>query len=104
MEDKVNMDSLVTILSSLEDEGYKTQFKATDQGLESLSTFKLYQPAEIKISHFFRFEGESDPEDSAIVYAIETSSGEMGTLVDSFGPYSDPLVDHFIENIKEIHK
>ncbi len=104
MDDKINMDSLVTILNSLESEGYKTQFKATAKGLESLSTFKLYQPAEIKILHFFRFEGESDPEDSAIVYAIETSSGERGTLVDSFGAYSDPMVDHFMENVKEIHK
>lgn len=104
MEDKINMDSLVTILNSLEAEGYKTQFKATDKGLESLSTFKLFQPAETKILHFFRFEGESDPEDSAIVYAIETNGGEKGTLVDSFGPYSDPLVGHFIDKVKEIHK
>ncbi|TAH38342.1 MAG: hypothetical protein EYC69_14390 [Bacteroidetes bacterium] len=104
MEDKVNMDSLVTILRSIESEGYKSQFKATDHGLKSLSTFKIFQPDEVKIKHFFRFEGESDPEDSAIVFAIETKDGERGTLIDSFGPYSEPLIDRFIEKVKEIQK
>jgi len=91
-------------LADLTKSGYTTQFKATDKGLCSMTTQKNFKPAQIEIKHFYRFEGESDPDDSSIVYAIETKTGEKGTLVDSYGMYSDPLVSKFIKEVEEIKK
>ena len=54
--------------------------------------------------NFFRFEGTSSPEDNAILYVIETSDGEKGTLVDAYGMYSDPYVDRFIKNVEDVNK
>jgi hypothetical protein len=54
--------------------------------------------------HFYRFEGESNPSDSSIVYALESSDGEKGTLVDGYGTSSDTHVTHFMQQVKEIHK
>ena len=103
-KDKTNMDSLVTILKTLDQDGYTSQFKAIESGLQSLKTLKVFQASDVKVDHFYRFEGESDPEDSAIAYAIQTSDGEKGTLIDSFGPYADSLVTQFMQKVKEIHK
>jgi hypothetical protein len=46
-----------------------------------------------------RFEGISDPDDMAIVYALEARSGIRGTLVDAFGVYSDPRVGALMRQV-----
>ena len=102
--DKEDMSSMVSVLQKLTESGFTTQFKATDKGLISLETQKNFKPAQVEIKHFYRFEGESSSDDSSIVYAIETKTGEKGTLVDSYGAYSDPLVAKFIKEVEEINK
>ena len=98
------MKTLSACLNSLLAAGFETQFKAIKRGLKSLSTEKVYHPEDIKISSFYRFEGESDPADNSIVYAIETHTGEKGTLTDAYGPYSDVNVAKFIMDVEEIKK
>jgi len=98
------MSTMVSILDVLAENGYTTQFKAGEGVLLSLMTDKEFKPNEVKINHFYRFEGESNPDDSSIVYAIETTSGEKGTLIDSYGAYSDQLVNAFIKEVESIHK
>lgn len=102
--EKINMESLVTVLSSMTLSKFITQFKIIDQGLISLTTQKIYQPYHIKVAHFYRFEGESNPDDNAILYAIETNEGEKGTIVDAYGIYNDSLVTNFMKQIQAIHK
>jgi len=102
--EKVDMQSLVSILGSLTALGFETQFKATEQGLLSLATQKAFQSGEVKVVHFYRFEGESNPADSSIVYAIETNDGEKGTLVDGYGTSSDSQVTDFMQKVEEMHK
>jgi hypothetical protein len=41
----------------------------------------------------------SDPDDMAIVYAIESGSGVRGTLVDAFGVYASPAVADVLARI-----
>jgi len=98
------MSTMVSILDVLEGNGYTTQFKVTSKGIVSMATNKTYQANEIEINHFYRFEGESNPDDSSIVYAIETKDGVKGTLIDSYGAYSDPEIANFIKKVKSIHK
>lgn len=101
---KVNMESLVSVLSSLTVSEFVTQFKVTKQGLVSMTTQKTFQPAEIEILHFYRFEGESNPSDNAILYAIETNDGEKGTIIDAYGIYNDLLITNFMKLVDKIHK
>ena len=98
------MKTLSEIITKLTQKGYDVQFKVTDEGLLSLSSDKMYTPEHVKICNFYRFEGESNPEDNAILYAIETRDGEKGTLVDGYGATSDELIDHFIKQVEEIEK
>src|SRR5688572_33463585 len=103
-DQKDEMSSMVTVLSKLTKSGYTTQFKPDKKGLCSMTTNKNYKPKDVKIEHFYRFEGESDPADSSIVYAIETNSGEKGTLIDSYGAQSDPLLEAFLKEVQSIQK
>src|SRR5687768_7218348 len=102
--EKVNMSTMVTIVESLAGNGYRTQFKVTDEGFTSLDTHELYSADQVKINNFYRFEGESNPDDSSILSAIETNAGIKGTLIDSYGAYSDPLINSFIQDVESIHK
>ena len=47
-----------------------------------------------------RFEGESDPGDLAIVYAVECDDGSKGCLIDAYGVYADKEVGSFLQKIK----
>ena len=98
-----DLKSMVTCLNILVKKGYDTDFKVNDKGLRSLKTDKIYQPNEVKIINFFRFEGASDPADNSILYAIEAGE-EKGTLVDAFGPYADTKVTNFMQQVEDINK
>lgn len=98
------MKSLATCLNRMITEGYAEDFKVTDQGLESLNRHNQYKPEEIQIVNFFRFEGESDPDDNAILYVIETNDGTKGTLVDAYGVYNDANVTRFMKDVETIQK
>jgi hypothetical protein len=102
---KENMTTMTGIMNKLQSEGYTESFVASEKGIEAPSKQKFYIPSEVKIDNFYRFEGESDPADNAIVYALETNDGLRGTLVDSYGgAYANPQVSKFITEVEEIHK
>lgn len=103
-EEKVNMESLVSVLGSSVLAQFITQFNITNLGLISLTTQKVYQPNQVRVLHFYRFEGESNPDDNAILYAIETNEDEKGTIIDAYGMYNDSLVTNFMKRVQEMKK
>lgn len=102
--EKKNLNTMVDCVNSLVRQGFDEDFKAREAGLESLASHTIYKPGEVKILNFYRFEGESDPADNSILYAIETSDGKRGTLVDAYGPYADSKVTKFVHQVEEIQK
>jgi len=99
------MKSLTTCLSRMVKDGYTEDFKVTEEGgLKAIQHHKSYNPAEIQVVNFFRFEGESDPDDNAILYVIETADGTKGTLVDAYGVYNDSKLSRFMQDVESIQK
>lgn len=98
------METLVSVLKKVESMGYLGAFRITDAGLHVEQTGHEFQPNEVEIDHFYRFEGESSQDDEAILYAITTSSGEKGTLIDAYGASGDSTVGAFIRQVKTISK
>ncbi len=98
------MKTLVATINHLIQKGYTEDYKVSEKGLKSLKTGRIYQPSDVKVVDFHRFEGTSDPADESILYAIETIDGSKGTLVDAFGPSSDTLVTSFMQKVEEISK
>jgi hypothetical protein len=98
------MKSLATCLNRMIADGYTEDFKITDGGLEALNQQQLYQPENVQVVNFFRFEGMSDPDDNAVLYVIETTDGVKGILIDAYGIYNDPRISQFMKEVEHIHK
>jgi hypothetical protein len=98
------MRTLSSVLNKKIQDGYTENFKVTEEGLQSLETEKIYNPEEVHIINFFRFEGSSDPSESAILYVIETDDGAKGTIMDAYGMYADLNIDKFIKQVEDISK
>lgn len=66
-----------------DEEGYIYDFNSLDEhiksGKEEINT------DDFEVDRTIRFEGMSNPDDNAILYAITTSDGKKGTLVDGYG-------------------
>ena len=98
------MTNLESCLRKLESKGYTDSYRVEGGRLASLSDPKMkYKAKDVVAANFFRFEGITDPEDMSILYAIETSDGRKGTLVDAYGMYSDAETGDFMKEV-EIHK
>lgn len=104
--DKVTeMNSLSMVMSKAVKNGYTEQFKVGSRGFHTAEEgSKTYAPEEISVINFYRFEGESDPGDNSILYVVETADGKKGTLVDAYGPYADPKVTAFMQQVEDIQK
>jgi len=98
------LKTMVECLTKMIADGYKEDFTVKNNLLESLTTGKLYKPEDTKIVNFFRFEGQTDPDDDAILYVIETRDGSKGTLVDGYGPSADAVKTQFIVSVENIQK
>src|SRR5262245_27863546 len=93
---------VMTLARAIEDlarQGYTEQFYVADGRLRSAKRAAALSTDDAVIRQHRRFEGVSDPDDMAIVYAIETAGGVRGTLVDAFGVYADPNVGAVIARI-----
>jgi hypothetical protein len=108
MEQVSNTDDMKTMsqcVNKLVGDGYTEDFKIDEKGrLFSPSANKSYKADKVHILNFFRFEGASDPDDNAILYAIQTDDGTKGTLTDAYGTYADPNVSKFIKQVEDMSK
>lgn len=94
------MTDLQKCLTKLEEKGYNDQFRVEKKYLQSLTDKKKkYKPKDVKAANFYRFEGTSNPDDMSILYAIETSDGRKGTLIDAYGMYSDDDTGAFMQDV-----
>ena len=48
----------------------------------------------------YRFEGMSDPDDNAVVYALEAADGTKGVIVDAYGTYAQNLDFELAEKLR----
>ncbi len=91
------MTTLSEILDKLKSEGYTVDFNLKNNCLECAENSLQVHPEDFKVDRVFRFEGDSNPEDEAIVYAISSEKhGLKGTLVNSYGTYADDLTEELI--------
>ena len=87
-------------LNTLKEEGYVLDFNLKPDCIECKAPDMQLYPADFVIEKFYRFEGASDPDDSAIVYAISSKDGLKGTLIDAYGIYADSLTTEMIRKLK----
>ena len=72
-----------------------------EDGLPSMD--ERFGPEDFEITEVYRFEGNSDPADEAVVYGIESNKGHKGILVNGYGPSSDPMSSEMAKKLS-IHQ
>jgi hypothetical protein len=96
----VNQYGTVTeALADLARRGFIANFEYLDGALTAVDSGRTFGAEELTIVEHHRFEGASDPEDMAVVYAIESRDGVRGVVVDAFGVYADPELGEFLRTV-----
>ncbi|MBT2561910.1 phosphoribosylpyrophosphate synthetase [Pedobacter sp. ISL-68] len=90
-------DTITDALTDLDSRGYNLDFNLTAESLACKSVNLLLKPEEFEIEEVYRFEGMTDPADSAVVYAI---SSNVGILVDGYGVYAENISPELLNKLK----
>ena len=98
-----NYDTLTEAVNGLRQRGYTLDFNLESDRIRCQKTPLSLLPDEFEIMEFYRFEGNSDPADESVIYAIESHHGQKGLLVNGFGVSSDGLDDKMVEKLKFRH-
>jgi hypothetical protein len=99
MPEAIEVPTLAGTMDELAGRGFTEHFILANGSLRAADSGKVFPAEEVLIAEYHRFEGASDPDDMAILYAIQTRSGLRGTLVDAFGVYADPGVGAFMRKV-----
>ena len=65
------MGTLTEVLSDLKDLGWDNEFKVIEKNKIEINGI-IYKAKEIELIKTYRFEGNSNPSDQAIIYVIKT--------------------------------
>jgi hypothetical protein len=85
------METLVEAIARLEARGFRDSFEPVTGGLRALSAGREFAPEALVVEEVVRFEGESDPSEQAILFALRTPAGDVrGTFVAGYGVLTDP--------------
>jgi len=78
--------SLADVVNRFIARGYTDDFRAEHEGLRAIKASCTHAPENLIIDDVARFEGASDPDDEAIVFALRCKvHGSKGTYVTSYG-------------------
>jgi len=87
------LESMQDALARLEAAGFVDEFRAQDGGLRHMeeggqhARDDVMPPEQLLVREVVRFEGASDPDEQAAVFALECPScGIKGTYTVAFGP------------------
>ena len=73
--------SVSKALDELKEKGYTYDFNIHEEEI-------VKKPKQHEIIHIYRYEGNSNPDDEAIVYGIKSESGVKGVFVSGFSANS----------------
>jgi len=96
------MTTYSQVLNLLPAKGYGKELNIKRAGASFDDSETIYHPEQLKIVKVYRFEGESDPADMAVIYLLHSDTDEKGFLLNAYGTYSDednPYYDEFIKRV-----
>lgn len=92
METKYHYASVLKALEDLKNLGFVIDFNLQEVAIQN-------NPDDYEIVHIYRYEGDSNPDDEAIVYGIKTKSGEKGVFVAGFSANSESEAEQVLRAI-----
>jgi hypothetical protein len=76
-------DTVTEAVNGLKQRGYALDFNLAENCI--ICHGDQFDVKDFEIVEVHRFEGNSDPSDEAVVYAIESTTGMKGVLVSGYG-------------------
>ncbi len=99
-----NLKPMTELMKEFRDKGYVYDFIMKNKKFLNSSTKKEYRPEDISIEEEYRFEGDSNPDDMAILYVIQTTQGEKGLAVNGYGVSADSDMDDFLMRAEDMKR
>ncbi|MDB5202824.1 MAG: phosphoribosylpyrophosphate synthetase [Ferruginibacter sp.] len=93
-------DTVVAALNGLREKGYTLDFNIAFDKLQCVQNNECLNPAEFEIVEVHRFEGNTNPDDEDVVYAVSSHDGKLkGVVTSAFGMYADPIDTEMIRKL-----
>jgi hypothetical protein len=104
MDDKQGrMTPMVSVIEDLRDAGYTIEFFVRDGKLHDREG-KQFEPSQMKIENEYRFEGETDPGNMNILYAVSDQGGAKGYISNAYGTYADTDTNDIMKKMNDVTK
>ena len=97
----ISYDTVSEAVNDLKKRGFDVDFNLQENCL--VCHDDKFNVEDFEITEVYRFEGNTDPSDEAIVYAIESKTGKKGVLVNGYGISAD-VMDAEMAKKLTIHK
>jgi hypothetical protein len=99
------MQTISEALRELEEAGFRDSFRAERGGLWALAAQRFFAPESLVVVEVRRFEGESDPDEMAILFALRSPSGDVrGTFTSEYGAkLADPESAEALRRLSQAH-
>ena len=94
-------DTVTEALAGLKKRGFDLDFNLQENCL--VCQGNRFDVNDFEIVETYRFEGNTDPSDEAIVYAIKSKKGEKGVLVNGYGISADAMSSDMVKKLR-IHE
>lgn len=99
-----NYETVVDAINGLKDRGYVLDFNIAFDKITCSQDGSCLNPAEFEIMETYRFEGETNPSDEDVVYAIESKDRQQkGVLTSAFGIYADEVDANLLKKLRFHH-
>lgn len=99
---KNDFGTLSQTVDALKKQGYDLDFNIKQECLICHQNNTVLSPDEFEIDSVYRFEGESNPDDEAVVYAISSPKyGVKGILVNAYGIYADDASNALVQKLHQ---
>lgn len=91
-------DTVTAAVNGLKQRGYTKDFNLKENCL--ICNEEKFHSEDFEIVEVYRFEGNSDPADEAVVYAIESKKGDKGILVSGYGISADAMSSDLAKKLR----
>jgi len=97
-------DTVVDAINGLKEKGYDLDFNVAFNQIECKANGVCLDPSDFDIDETYRFDGETNPSDEDVVYAISSTDKKYrGILTAAYGVYADRLSEQMIRKLSSHH-
>ncbi|MEP7164175.1 MAG: phosphoribosylpyrophosphate synthetase [Ferruginibacter sp.] len=104
MKNMYTYDTMVDGINGLRQRGYKIDFNIAFDKIICSENKHCLNPDDFEIIEMHRFEGNTNPSDEDVLYAVESKDGKLkGIITSAFGMYADGASTEMLKKLSIQH-